>query len=200
MRQRWEEERFPITIVRPSHTYSHLWVPNPVSSAGYAFAARLERGEPVFVPDEGTSLWTLTAATDFAVGFAALVGREEAIGEAFHITSDEALTWRQIIGEIGAALGVRPEIVPVPTEFICQSVPELSGNLKGDKAHSAVFDNSKLRRLLPGFRCGKPFAAGIREAIEWMRHHPEDRNLNPKVDTIIDKVLQDWKRVERPAA
>jgi nucleoside-diphosphate-sugar epimerase len=193
LRQRGRDEGFPFTIVRPSHTYSHLWIPNPVSSASYSFAARLERGEPVFVPDDGTSLWTLTAATDFAVGFAALVGREEAIGEAFHITSDETLTWRQIVREIGLAVGVEPEIVPVPTDFICQTVPELAGTLQGDKAHSAVFDNTKLRRVLPNFRCVKPFSVGVRESIAWLREHPADQNLNPKVDARIETVLNRWQ-------
>jgi len=189
---------FPCTIIRPSHTYSHLWVPNPVSSAGYSFAARLERSEPVYVPDDGTSLWTLTAATDFAVGVAGLVGREEALGEAFHITSDEALTWPQIIRETGAALGVEPNIVPVPTDFICGVLPELKGNLKGDKANSLVFDNSKLIRIVPEFRSRKPFAVGIRESIAWLREHAGDHNLNPKVDATIGAVLSAWDKHSHP--
>ena len=189
---------FPCTIIRPSHTYSHLWVPNPVSSAGYSFAARLERSEPVYVPDDGTSLWTLTAATDFAVGVAGLVGREEALGEAFHITSDEALTWPQIIRETGAALGVEPNIVPVPTDFICGVLPELKGNLKGDKANSLVFDNSKLIRIVPEFRSRKPFAVGIRESIAWLREHAGDHNLNPKVDATIGAVLSAWDKQSHP--
>ncbi len=195
---RGHRDGFPCTIIRPSHTYSHLWVPNPVSSAGYSFAARLERSEPVYVPDDGTSLWTLTAATDFAVGVAGLVGREEALGEAFHITSDEALTWPQIIRETGAALGVEPDIVPVPTDFICGVLPELKGNLKGDKANSLVFDNSKLIRIVPEFGCRKPFAVGIRESISWLREHPGDHNLNPKVDATIEAVLSAWDKHSHP--
>ena len=107
LRQRRKEAGFPVTIVRPSHTYSKGWIPNPVSSWSYTFAARLEQGKPVFVPDDGESPWTLTAASDFAVGLAGLVGKAEAIGEAFHITSDEVLTWNQIYAEIAAALGAR---------------------------------------------------------------------------------------------
>ena len=106
LRQRRQETGFPVTIVRPSHTYSKRWVPNPVSSGSYTFAARLEQGKPVFVHDDGESPWTLTTAADFAVGLAGLVGKTEAIGEAFHITSDEVLTWNQIYAEIAAALGV----------------------------------------------------------------------------------------------
>ena len=102
--QRWAETKFPVTIVRPSHTYSKRWVPNPVASSSYTFAARMEQGKPVFVPDNGENPWTMTAASDFAVGLAGLVGLEKALGESFHITSDEVLSWNQIYAEIGAAL------------------------------------------------------------------------------------------------
>jgi nucleoside-diphosphate-sugar epimerase len=126
--QRRQETGFPVTIVRPSHTYSKAWVPNPVSSSSYTFAARLEQGKAVFVHDDGESPWTLTAASDFAAGLAGLLGKPEAIGEAFHITSDEVLTWNQICAEIAAALGAAaPQIVKVPTDFICQVAPELTG-------------------------------------------------------------------------
>ena len=140
--ERAAADNFPVTIVRPSHTYSRLWIPNPVSSAGYSFAARMEQGKPVFVPDNGENPWTLTASGDFAVGLAGLVGCEDAVGQAFHITSDEVLTWNQIYGAIADALGVKsPQVVQVPTDFICQIVPQLTGNLKGDKSHPAIFDN-----------------------------------------------------------
>ena len=149
-------DAFPVTIVRPSHTYSKRWIPNPVSSSSYTFAARLEQGQPVFVPDAGENPWTLTAAADFAVGLAGLVGRPDALGEAFHITSDEVLTWNQICAEIAAALGVKsPVIVKVPTDFICALAPEWTGTLKGDKSHPGVFDNSKIKRFVPEFRCAQ---------------------------------------------
>jgi nucleoside-diphosphate-sugar epimerase len=198
--EQWLQERlrhdgFPVTIVRPSHTYSHLWIPNPISSASYSFAARLENGKPVFVPDDGETRWTLTAASDFAVGLAGLVGNERAVGEAFHITSDEVLTWNQIYAEIAIALGVNdPQVVKVPTEFICQHVPQLIGNLKGDKSHPGVFDNSKIKRFVPEFNCLKPFRAGIRESVEWLRTHPDKRVFNPQVDTMIETVLQAWEK------
>src|SRR6267378_4123617 len=102
---RWKGERFPVTIVRPSHTYSKLWVPNPISSSSFTFATRFERGKPVYVPDDGENPWTMTASSDFAVGLAGLVGKQEAVGEAFHITSDEVLSWNQIYKEIAEALG-----------------------------------------------------------------------------------------------
>jgi nucleoside-diphosphate-sugar epimerase len=194
LRQQWQDHRFPITIVRPSHTYSKRWVPNPVSSASYSFAARLEHGKPVFVPDNGENPWTLTAAGDFAAGLCGLIGRPDALGEAFHITSDEVLTWNQIYAEIAAALGVAaPEIVQVPVNFICEVAPRLAGTLKGDKAHPGVFDNSKIKRFVPEFRCQKPFRVGVRESVVWLRAHPEQQDLNPQVDGIIEEVLSRWR-------
>jgi nucleoside-diphosphate-sugar epimerase len=191
----WQAEQFPVTIVRPSHTYSKRWVPNPVSSSSYTFASRLERGLPVFVPDEGQNPWTLTASSDFALGFAGLIGKPAALGEAFHITSDEVLTWNQIYAEIAAAVGAAsPRIVPVPTDAICRVAPQLTGTLKGDKAHPGIFDNSKLKRLVPEFICRKPFRVGVRESVDWLRAHPEQQNLKPELDELIERVLTTWQR------
>jgi nucleoside-diphosphate-sugar epimerase len=192
---RWAETRFPVTIVRPSHTYSHRWIPNPVSSSSYTFAARLEQGLPVFIPEDGENPWTLTAATDFAVGLAGLVGHREVIGEAFHITSDEVQTWNQICAEIAAALGVTsPNIVRVPVDFICGVAPQITGTLKGDKAHPGIFDNAKIKRFVPEFQCRKPFRAGVCESVAWLRAHPEQQNLNPKVDELCDQVVGAWRK------
>jgi nucleoside-diphosphate-sugar epimerase len=197
--EQWLLERratnaFPVTIVRPSHTYSKRWIPNVVASAGYTFAARLERGQPVFVPNDGENPWTLTATTDFAVGLAGLVGNERAIGERFHITSDEALTWNQIYSEIALALGLKPPVIErIPVDFICERFPETTGPLKGDKAEPGVFDNSKIKRFVPDFICRKPFAVGIRESVAWLRAHPEDQNLNPKTDALIDQIIAAWR-------
>jgi nucleoside-diphosphate-sugar epimerase len=200
LQQQWLEHRFPVTIVRPSHTYSHRWIPNPISSSSYSFAARLEQGRPVFVPDDGENPWTLTAATDFAVGLGGLVGRTDALGEAFHITSDEVLTWNQIYAEIAAALGVAaPVVVKVPTEFICQVAPRMIGPLKGDKAHPGVFDNAKIKRFVPEFQCRTPFRQGVRESVAWLRAHPEQHNLNPQVDAVCDEVIAAWRTRGRAA-
>lgn len=193
--QRQQETGFPVTIVRPSHTYSKRWVPNPVSSGSYTFASRLERGQPVYVHDDGESPWTLTTAADFAVGLAGLLGKPEAIGDAFHITSDEVLTWNQIYAEIAAAMGVKsPQIVKVPTDFICQTAPQMAGTLKGDKAHPGVFDNAKIKRFVPEFRCCTPFRVGVRESVRWLREHPGQQNLKPEVDTLIQDVIAAWER------
>jgi nucleoside-diphosphate-sugar epimerase len=193
--ERWRQDAFPVTIVRPSHTYSHRWVPNPISSASFTFAARLEHGRPVFLPDDGQSLWTLTAASDFAVGLAGLVGNEAALGEAVHITSDEALSWNRIVAEIADVLGAKsPPVVHIPTDFLCQVAPELTGPLKGDKANSAVFDNAKLKRLVPEFVCRKPFRTGVRESVAWLRAHPEQQNLKPEIDALCERVVAAWQR------
>lgn len=201
LRERWAETRFPVTIVRPSHTYSKHWIPNPVSSASYTFAERLELGKPVFVPDDGENPWTLTAASDFAVGLAGLVGNSAALGEAFHITGDEVLRWNRIVAEIAAALGTdSPQVVKVPTDFICQVAPQLTGNLKGDKSHPAIFDNAKIKRLVPEFRARIPFREGVRESVAWLRAHPAERNasLSPEVDAICDAVTSAWAREKLP--
>ncbi len=194
LRQRWEQDRFPATVVRPSHTYSRRWVPNAVSSSSYTFAARLEQGKPVFVHDDGQTPWTLTASSDFALGLAGLLGRDDTLGEAFHITSDEVLTWNRIYAQIAEALGAPPpRIIQVPTDFICQIVPRLTGTLKGDKAHPGVFDNSKIKRFVPDFACRKSFRAGVGESVAWLRAHPDQQNLNPQLDAEIEAVLGAWR-------
>jgi len=188
-----EENGFPVTIVRPSHTYSKRWIPNPLSSSSYTFAARLEQGKPVYVPDQGENPWTLTAASDFAIGLAGLVGNPKALGEDFHLTSDEVLTWNQIVLEIADALNVKsPNIVKIPTDYICQVAPQMIGSLKGDKSHPGVFDNSKVKQFVPEFSCRKPFRLGICESVNWLRQHPEQQNLNPRMDALCDEILNAW--------
>jgi nucleoside-diphosphate-sugar epimerase len=195
--QQGRDTGFPATIVRPSHTYSKIWVPNPVSSSSFTFATRLQQGRPVFVPDLGENPWTLTASSDFAVALAGLVGNQEAVGEAFHITSDEVLTWNQIVEQIGEAIGASaPVVVKVPTDFICTMAPQMTGSLKGDKAHPGVFDNTKIKRFVPSFKCRKPFREGVRESVEWLRAHPEQQNLSPKLDALCEEVAAAWQKAQ----
>ena len=194
LQQRRTENGFPVTIVRPSHTYSKQWIPNPVASSNYTYAARLEQGKPVFVPDDGQNPWTLTATSDFAVGLGGLVGNDQAIGETFHITSDESLTWNQIVAEIAAALDVKSaHIMRIPTEFICTRAPQLVGNLKGDKSHPGVFDNSKLKRFVPEFQCRKPFRVGVRESVAWLRARPERQRPDAATESMIEDVVTAWQ-------
>jgi nucleoside-diphosphate-sugar epimerase len=199
--QRWAQERFPVTIVRPSHTYSRQWIPNPLSSSSYTFAARLEQGQAVYVPDNGENPWTLTATADFAVGLAGLVGHPAALGEVFQITSDEVLTWNGIYAEIAAALGVSaPTVVPVPTDFICQVAPQMTGTLKGDKAQPGVFDNSKIKRFVPEFQGRKPFRVGVHESVAWLRENPARRTVNPQLDALCAKVVAAWQQRQSKGA
>jgi nucleoside-diphosphate-sugar epimerase len=192
--ERWARDRFPVTIVRPSHTYSKHWIPNPLSSSSYTFAARLEEGRGVYVPDNGENPWTLTAASDFAIGLAGLLGNSNALGQAFHITSDEVQSWNQIVNEIAAAVGVSsPPIEKIPTDFICQVVLQMRGTLKGDKAHPGVFDNSKIKRFVPGFVCRKPFRTGVRESVRYLRAHPEQQNRKPELDAWCDQIIAAWR-------
>jgi nucleoside-diphosphate-sugar epimerase len=188
-------DELPSTIVRPSHTYSKRWVPNTVSSRGYTIAARLEAGKPLFVPDDGQNLWTLTATTDFALGLEGLIGNENTIGEAFHITSDEALTWNEIYAEVVSAVGVsNPEIIQIPVDFICDNFPDQINGLRGDKANPGVFDNTKLKNFVPGFECKKPFREGVSEAVSYLREHPEEKHINSDVDKTIDDIISAWRQ------
>lgn len=188
------DRRFPWTIVRPSHTYSERWVPNAVSSSSYTLAARIERGLPVYLHDDGHTPWTLTHSRDFARGLAGLVGNPKAIEEDFHITSCEALTWNEIYEEIAQALGAPPlKIRHIPTRFICEVAPRFKGTLLGDKAHPGVFSNAKLRALVPGFTCATSFRQGVAESVAWLRCHPEAQNLSTELDAEIELVLARWK-------
>lgn len=183
------EEGFPATIVRPSHTYETNF-PVAVGGGGtYTLADRMRKGLPVVVHGDGTSLWTLTHSEDFARGLLGLLGRREAVGEAFHITSDEVLTWEQIYRAIAEALGVEANILHVPSDFITRTVPRLSGTLHGDKKWSTVFDNAKIKRFVPGFSAAVPFREGIRRTVEWFdadgRRRRVDESLSEELDLIV---------------
>ena len=186
---------FPVTVVRPSHTYSHRWLPNAISSASYVLVSRQQRGKPVYLHDDGQNLWTLTAASDFAVGLAGLVAHDGAIGETVHITSDEVLTWNRIYAEIYRAAGIEdPKIVRVPSEFIARVNPAAQAGLIGDKREHAVFDNAKIRRLVPDFECRKNARRGLSESAAWYRAHPEAQQVDPALDAMVDRVLTAWER------
>jgi len=183
------EEGFPATIVRPSHTYETNF-PVAVGGGGtYTLASRMRKGLPVVVHGDGTSLWTVTHAEDFARGFLGLLGKTEAVGQAFHITSDEVLTWDEIYRSIAEGLGVEANVVHVPSDFIARVVPRLSGTLHGDKKWSAVFDNGKIKRFVPGFRASVPFREGIRRTVEWFeadgRRRRVDESLNEETERIL---------------
>ena len=159
----YREEGFPVTIVRPSLTYGDANFPIALGGWGcYTLADRLKKGRPIIVHGDGSSLWVVTHAEDFAKGFLGLVGNAQARGEAFHITSDEVLTWNQIYETIADALGVKANIVHMASDFIARVSPSLTGPLLGDKTWSAIFDNSKIKAFVPGFQAVIPFREGIR--------------------------------------
>jgi nucleoside-diphosphate-sugar epimerase len=186
----YREEDFPVTIVRPSYTYNHYF-PLAVGGFGcFTLADRLRRGKPIIVHGDGSSLWVMTHAEDFGRGFVGLLGNPQAIGHAFHITSDEVLTWNQIYQTIAAALGVEANIVHIPSDFIAQQVPELAGSLLGDKSWSVVFDNRKIKTFVPGFQAVIPFHAGIRRTVAWFDADKRRRRVDPAVNAEMDRILK----------
>ncbi len=185
------------TVVRPSLTYGPSQVPLVVNSwdRPYTVVDRMRQGKRVIVPGDGTSLWTMTHNTDFAAGFVPLLGNDAAIGEAFHITSDEALTWNQYYRETAAAAGVDElDILHVPTDGLIAANPDDEGSLWGDKVHSTVFDNSKLLSLVPDFEATVPFAEGIRETIEWFDADPERRETDAAMGAHWDRIVGVYER------
>ena len=185
---RYRDEGFPATIVRPSHTYDQFL--NPIEG-GWTQIARLLAGKPAVVHGDGTSLWTLTHASDFAYSYAGLLARPAAIGEAYHITGDEVLTWDAIYTALAKAAGVdAPELVHIASETIARVLPEVGPGLLGDKAHSVVFDNTKVRALRPGFVQKIPFSAGARQIIAAYDAHPELRNFDAALDAKLDELVR----------
>src|SRR5487761_1870911 len=185
----YRDNGFPATIVRPSHTYDAT---KTILSGGWTNLARMRAGKPVIVHGDGTSLWTVTHHEDFARGFVPLLGHPRTYGEAFHITSDDVLTWDQIARALAAALGVTARIVHVPSEVIAAADPEWGAGLIGDKAHSMVFDNSKLRSVVPGWRATIPFERGAREIVDWYLADPARQVAGGKLDALMDKLAADF--------
>jgi nucleoside-diphosphate-sugar epimerase len=188
---------FPAVIVRPSHTYGEDQVPLVLNAWAKSWTTvdRMRRGAPVIIPGDGTSLWTITHNTDFAQGIAGLLGNPATIGQAFHITSDEVLTWNQIFQLTAEAAGVAsPDFVHIPSEFLAACVPAVEGTLLGDKAVSVVFDNSKLKRFVPGFQARTSFAAGIRQTIAWFDANPERKVIDEPTNARWDKLTAAYRR------
>ena len=187
----YREKGFPATIVRPSHTYGVTQIPAAVTSWTHPWTLvdRMRKGRKVIVPGDGTSLWTLTHNSDFAKGFVGLMGNLHAIGHAFHITSDEVLTWNQAYEAIGAAAGAKPDLVHVASDFINAFSPEQGAGLIGDKAHCGVFDNAKIKSYVLGYQATVPFAEGIRESIQWFEKHPERCTIDAEFNALSDRIL-----------
>jgi nucleoside-diphosphate-sugar epimerase len=192
----YHEEGFPVTIIRPSLTYGPTQIPFSVGSWQHPWTVidRMKRGRKVIVPGDGTSLWVLTWNEDFAKGLIGLLGNPKSLGEAFQITSDEVLTWEQIYLEAYRALDVAPNIVHIPSDLIAHHWPHAYGSLIGDKSNSVVFDNSKIKRFLPGFQCEINWSEGLRRALAWFESHPEYQTLDQELDSVFDKLIDSYER------
>jgi nucleoside-diphosphate-sugar epimerase len=185
----YREEAFPVTIVRPSHTYDRHFPFAIGGSAGYTVADRMKKAQPVIVHGDGASLWVVTHAEDFGGGLLGLMGNEQALGEAFHITSDEVLTWNQIYQTIAEALGVEANIVHIASDFIADVDPSFAGSLLGDKTWSVVFDNSKIKKFVPEFEAVIPFREGIRRTVEWFDAEEGRRNVDKDLNDAMNRIL-----------
>jgi nucleoside-diphosphate-sugar epimerase len=192
----YRERRFPVTIVRPSLTYGPSQIPLCMGSwlHPYTVIDRMKKGKPVIVPGDGTSLWVVTWNADFAVGFCGLMGMEKAVGEAFHITSDEVLTWDQLYMQAGRAAGVEPDLVHIPSDLIVAHDPEMTGSLLGDKSHSAVFDNHKIKSYVPQFSPKVPWSEGVRRAIAWHEADPMRCTIDDGANNKWDLLLEAYRR------
>jgi nucleoside-diphosphate-sugar epimerase len=186
----YRESAFPATIVRPSHTYDKTLLPLDPYQSGYTVLQRMQQGKPVILHGDGTSLWVLTHHRDFAKGFVGLLGNPKSVGESFHITSDELLTWNEIYAALGRAAGCAPRIIHVPSTIIAREHPDWGAGLLGDKAHSVIFDNTKIKRFVPGFECTIPFARGAEEIIEFYAKNPNFEPINPQTNQLMDRLAE----------
>ena len=183
----YREQGFPVTVVRPSHTYDETLLP---MDGGYTVVNRMRQGKPVIVHGDGTSLWVLTHHRDFAVGFVGLLGNPHAVGDTFQITSDELLSWNQIFEMVAAAAGTTAQTVHVPSELIAAFDPQWGAGLLGDKAHSMIFDNTKIKRAVPEYRAVIPFARGAEEIMAWYDADPARQVVDEKLDRLMDEIIQ----------
>jgi len=189
----YREQAFPVTIVRPSHTYDTNF---PIAIGGwtsYTLPDRLKRGLPVIVHGDGSSLWVVTHSEDFARGFLGLLGNGRTLGHAFHITTDEVLTWNQIYETLADALGVQADIVHIPTDFIVKVAPDQAGGLLGDKTWSVIFDNSKIKSFVPGFQATIPFHEGIRRTLAWFDADERRRVIEADVNQEMDRIIAAYR-------
>ncbi len=191
----YRDEAFPVTIVRPSLTYGDTQIPLAFNSWQRSWTAvdRMRRGKKVIVPGDGSSLWTITHNTDFAKGFVGLLGHRQAIGHAFHITTDEVMTWDQFYRITAQAAGVEANIVHIPSDFIAACLPDELGGLTGDKSVSVVFDNTKIKRFVPGYCATLPFAQGIQRTIDWFDADPARKQIDEAANAAWDQLIQAYE-------
>ena len=189
----YRDNGFPITIVRPSHTYSPSRLPTAIGG-GPNVIARLRAGKKLIVHGDGASLWVMTHNTDFAKAFNGLFAHPKAIGHAYQITSDEVLTWNQIYAILGTAAGAEPQLVHIPSDFINHHDPATGAGLLGDKACSVVFDNSKIKELVPGYTATVPFSQGAKECIAWLDADPQRAQIDKEKEAMMDRVITAYEK------
>ncbi len=191
LRDEYSKSGFPYTIVRPSFTYGVTLIPAIVTNNKMPMTLidRIRSGKKIIVPGDGTSLWVMTHNSDFAKGFVGLLGNKDAIGEVFHITSDEVLTWERIINTIGEVINVEPNIIHIPSDLINHYAPNIGAGLLGDKSTSVVFDNSKIKKFVPEFECTVKYKEGITRSIEWIESHPKYCGTDHENNAAIDKII-----------
>ncbi|HUI30552.1 MAG TPA: NAD-dependent epimerase/dehydratase family protein [Candidatus Acidoferrales bacterium] len=190
----YREEGFPATIVRPSFTYDTVI---PLAIGGwdeYTVIDRMKKGRKVIVHGDGTSLWTITHAEDFAKGFVGLLGNQRAVGHPFQITSDEALTWDQIYRTTADAFDVEAQIVHISSDFICRLDKSMIGTLLGDKSHCAIFDNTKIKTFVPDFKATIPFNEGVRKTLAWFDADPKRKIVRAETNEKIDRIIEAYER------
>lgn len=192
----YRERGFPVTIIRPSLTYGLSQIPLVGASWQHPYTVidRIRKGKKIIIPGDGTSLWTVTWNGDFAKGLVGLLGQKAAIGEAFNMTSDEVLSWNQIFLEVGKALGIEMDVVHIASELIAAYDDDAVGSLLGDKNHSAVFDNSKIKRFVPDFKCEVMWAEGVRRAIAWHEADPARMTIDEQMNRTWDTILAAYER------
>ncbi|SNR56677.1 NAD-dependent epimerase/dehydratase family protein [Lutibacter flavus] len=189
----YREEDFPIIIVRPSYTYDTVI---PIAIGGfdeYTTVDRILKGKEIIIHGDGTSLWTVTHADDFAIGLVGLLGLTQAIGHAFHITSDEVLTWNMIYKILAESVNCEAKVVHISSDFICKMEPSFTGGLLGDKSESVIFDNSKIKTFVPGFKATISFAEGIKRTLKWLDENPDKKIVNSDTNAKIDAILRVYK-------
>lgn len=191
----FRDHAFPVTIVRPSLTYDETMVPLALNAwqRPYTIVDRMRRGKKVIVPGDGTSLWTVTHSADFAVGLLGLLGQPRAIGQAFHITRDDAATWDILFAQTAAAAGAELRAVHIASDWLVACVPDWEGTLIGDKSQSGLFDNAKIKRFVPEFQPRIPFADGVARSIAWMDADPARRAVDEALDRQLDALIDAYE-------
>ena len=192
--QYYRKDLFPVTIVRPSHTYATVLPTLVVKGRNYTIIERMKHEKEVIVHGDGNSLWVLTHSEDFAKGFIGLLGNYHTIGHSFHITSDEVLTWNQIYEIMADAVGVEPNIVHIPSDYINKYDKLAGSSLLGDKAYSVIFDNTKIKQFVPDYKATIPFKEGIKKTLHWFDEKEERKKIVKEENELIDKILNEYKK------